>query len=145
MVASGVMSSALAPESLVLRRITFRDHQPSTCFLAPTVRLNLGFILRETCFYTHHTFHLGFPTDVCIYAYGATTAALPWALVWPCVDLRLLKASVAKPPVPRATIRKTFRDAAAESHLGIQEIAGTLPERDSSPGGLFIAMIASGG
>ncbi|KAK1602748.1 hypothetical protein QYE76_016410 [Lolium multiflorum] len=27
--------SALAPESLVLRRITFRDHQPSTCFLAP--------------------------------------------------------------------------------------------------------------
>src|SRR5215208_6142904 len=28
--------SALAPESLVLRRITFRDHQPSTCFLAPT-------------------------------------------------------------------------------------------------------------
>ena len=35
------------------------------------VRLNLGFILRETCFYTHHTFHLGFPTDVCIYAYQA--------------------------------------------------------------------------
>src|SRR5215208_5338464 len=28
--------SALAPESLVLRRITFRDHQPSTCFMAPT-------------------------------------------------------------------------------------------------------------
>src|SRR5215217_6618597 len=28
--------STLAPESLVLRRITFRDHQPSTCFLAPT-------------------------------------------------------------------------------------------------------------
>ncbi|KAK1607694.1 hypothetical protein QYE76_031367 [Lolium multiflorum] len=27
----------LAPESLVLRRITFRDHQPSTCFLAPTM------------------------------------------------------------------------------------------------------------
>ena len=28
--------STLAPESLVLRRITFRDHQPSTCFLTPT-------------------------------------------------------------------------------------------------------------
>jgi hypothetical protein len=28
--------STLAQESLVLRRITFRDHQPSTCFLAPT-------------------------------------------------------------------------------------------------------------
>src|SRR5215213_9307991 len=39
--------SALAPESLVLRRITFRDHQPSTCFLAPTGSINLGFFLRE--------------------------------------------------------------------------------------------------
>src|SRR5215203_1758900 len=28
--------STLAPESLVLRRITFRRHQPSTCFLTPT-------------------------------------------------------------------------------------------------------------
>ena len=28
--------STLAPESLVLRRTTFRHHQPSTCFLAPT-------------------------------------------------------------------------------------------------------------
>src|SRR5215204_4624447 len=27
--------STLAPESLLLRRITFRHHQPSTCFLAP--------------------------------------------------------------------------------------------------------------
>src|SRR5215203_3871697 len=27
--------STLAPESLVLRRTTFRHHQPSTCFLAP--------------------------------------------------------------------------------------------------------------
>jgi hypothetical protein len=26
------------------------------------VRLNLGFILRETCCYAHHTFLLGFPT-----------------------------------------------------------------------------------
>ncbi|KAK1663442.1 hypothetical protein QYE76_051601 [Lolium multiflorum] len=44
-----------------------------TCFLAPWFD-NLGFILRETCFYTHHTFHLGFPTDVCIYAYHAAQA-----------------------------------------------------------------------
>src|SRR5215217_4090356 len=28
--------STLAPESLLLRRITFRHHQPSTCFLTPT-------------------------------------------------------------------------------------------------------------
>ncbi|KAK1605488.1 hypothetical protein QYE76_029161 [Lolium multiflorum] len=34
-------------ESLVLRRITFRDHQPSTCFWLLLVRLNLGFFLRE--------------------------------------------------------------------------------------------------
>ncbi|KAK1609102.1 hypothetical protein QYE76_032775 [Lolium multiflorum] len=50
----------------------------------------------------------------------------------PPLDLpfRLLIASVAKPPVPRATIRKTFRDAAANPISGIQEIAsGTLPER----------------
>src|SRR5215213_10973134 len=59
--------SALAPKSLVLRRTTFRHHQPSTCFLAPPGSINLGFFLRETCFYTHLTFHLGFPTDVCIY------------------------------------------------------------------------------
>ena len=39
--------STLAPESLVLRRITFRDHQPSTCFLAPPGSINLGFFLRE--------------------------------------------------------------------------------------------------
>ncbi|KAK1626436.1 hypothetical protein QYE76_000751 [Lolium multiflorum] len=57
-------------ESLVLRRITFRDHQPSTCFLAPTGSIKPWFHTK-TCFYTHHTFHLGFPTDVCIYAYHA--------------------------------------------------------------------------
>ncbi|KAK1616025.1 hypothetical protein QYE76_021542 [Lolium multiflorum] len=34
-------------ESLVLRRITFRHHQPSTCFLAPPGSINLGFFLRE--------------------------------------------------------------------------------------------------
>ncbi|KAK1614403.1 hypothetical protein QYE76_019920, partial [Lolium multiflorum] len=36
--------SALAPESLVLRRITFRDHQPSTCFLAPTGSIKPWFL-----------------------------------------------------------------------------------------------------
>src|SRR5215203_4610332 len=30
------VDSTLAPESLLLRRITFRHHQPSTCFLTPT-------------------------------------------------------------------------------------------------------------
>ena len=39
--------STLAPESLVLRRTTFRRHQPSTCFLAPPGSINLGFFLRE--------------------------------------------------------------------------------------------------
>ena len=39
--------SALAPESLVLRRTTSRRHQPSTCFLAPPGSINLGFFLRE--------------------------------------------------------------------------------------------------
>ncbi|KAK1608274.1 hypothetical protein QYE76_031947 [Lolium multiflorum] len=54
----------------------------------------------------------------------------PWApRVAPALPFRLLKVSVAKPP-PRATIRKTFRDAAAANPIsGIQEIAsGTLPE-----------------
>ena len=56
--------STLAPESLVLRRTTLRRHQPS-CFLAPTGSINLGFLLRETYYCTHHTFHLGFPTVAC--------------------------------------------------------------------------------
>ena len=36
-----------------------------TCFLTPTGSINLGFLPRETCCCTHHTFHLGFPTSVC--------------------------------------------------------------------------------
>ena len=32
---------------------------------SPTGSINLGFLLRKTCCCTHHTFHLGFPTDVC--------------------------------------------------------------------------------
>ncbi|KAK1663062.1 hypothetical protein QYE76_051221 [Lolium multiflorum] len=65
--------SALAPESLVLRRITFRDHQPSTCFLAPPGSINLGFFRGKTCHCAHHTFLLGFPTDVYIYAHQDKT------------------------------------------------------------------------
>jgi hypothetical protein len=30
--------------------------------LSPTGSINLGFILRETCYCAHHTFLLGFPT-----------------------------------------------------------------------------------
>ncbi|KAK1618564.1 hypothetical protein QYE76_024081 [Lolium multiflorum] len=70
----------------------------------------------------------------------------PWApRVAPALTFRLLKVSVAKPPVPRATIRKTFqRRAAANPISGIQEIASTLPERGFISGGLYTAMVASG-
>src|SRR5215203_2719702 len=72
----------------------------------------------------------------------------PGHLVWPpALPFRLLKASIAKPPVPRATIRKTFqRRRRRESHLGGFRSSTPAPCRrgDSSPGGLFIAMIASG-
>ncbi|KAK1607772.1 hypothetical protein QYE76_031445 [Lolium multiflorum] len=71
----------------------------------------------------------------------------PGPLVWPlALTFRLLKAPVAKPPVPRATIRKTLqRRRRRESHLWDSEIAsGTLPERGFISRGLFIAMIASG-
>ncbi|KAK1661259.1 hypothetical protein QYE76_049418 [Lolium multiflorum] len=69
----------------------------------------------------------------------------PGPLVWPpALTFRLLKASVAKPPVPRATIRKTFRDAAAVPSRGFRRSPPHLPERDSSPGGLYTAMVASG-
>ncbi|KAK1663579.1 hypothetical protein QYE76_051738 [Lolium multiflorum] len=73
---------------------------------------------------------------------GLAPAARPH-LGPPDLPFRLLKASVA--PL-RATIRKTFRDAAAESHLGDSGDRLRHPARrgDSSPGGLFIAMIASG-
>ncbi|KAK1605429.1 hypothetical protein QYE76_029102 [Lolium multiflorum] len=47
---------------------------------------------------------------------------------------------------PRTTIRKTFQTPPPPiPSRGIQEIAsGTLPERESSPGGLYAAMVASG-
>src|SRR5215207_9285732 len=80
---------------------------------------------------------------------GPGRAALPpGLLVWPpALPFRLLKVSFAKPPVPRATIRKTFqRRRRRESHLGGFRRSPPAPCRrgDSSPGGLFIAMIASG-
>ncbi|KAK1662905.1 hypothetical protein QYE76_051064 [Lolium multiflorum] len=71
----------------------------------------------------------------------------PGPLVWPPdLPFRLLKASVAKTPVPRATIRKTFRDAPPRiPSRGIQEIApAPCRERGFISRGLFIAMIASG-
>ncbi|KAK1617713.1 hypothetical protein QYE76_023230 [Lolium multiflorum] len=61
--------SALAPESWCCAASHFATINLQRASWLLLVRLNLGFILRETCFYTHHTFHLGFPTDVCIYAY----------------------------------------------------------------------------
>src|SRR5215217_2362338 len=70
------------------------------------------------------------------------------ALVSPLnLPFRLLKAFVAKTPVPRATIRKTFqRRRRRQSHLGGFRRSPPTPcqRGDSSPGGLFIAMIASG-
>ncbi|KAK1616312.1 hypothetical protein QYE76_021829 [Lolium multiflorum] len=64
------------------------------------------------------------------------------ALVWPprCPFAYLKPPSRNPSTEPR--YGKPSRDAAPRSHLGIQEIASH-PE-DSSPGGLFIAMIASG-
>ncbi|KAK1605653.1 hypothetical protein QYE76_029326 [Lolium multiflorum] len=73
-------------------------------------------------------------------------ADLPGALVWPlALTLRLLKASVAKPPT-ESHDTENLRDAAAANPIsGDSEIAsGTLPERGFISGGLFIAMIASG-
>ena len=65
----------------------------------------------------------------------------------PDLPFRLLKASVTKPPVPRATIRKTFqRRRRRQSHLGGFRRSPPAPCRrgESSPGGLYTAMVASG-
>ena len=67
----------------------------------------------------------------------------------PPLDLpfRLQIASVTKPPVPRATIRKTFqRRRRRQSHLGGFRRSPPAPCRrgESSPGGLYTAMVASG-
>src|SRR5215203_4409909 len=76
-------------------------------------------------------------------------ATLWCGALMPPLDLpfRLLKASVTKPPVPRATIRKTFqRRSRRESHLGGFRRSPPAPCRrgDSSTGGLYTAMVASG-
>ena len=63
--------STLAPESLVLRRTTLRRHQPSTCFLAPTGSINLGFILRENLPLYASYLPLGVPNGRVLYAYQA--------------------------------------------------------------------------
>src|SRR5215213_9727441 len=55
--------STLAPESLVLRRITFRHHQPSTCFLAPPGSIKLGFFLRENLLLCASYLPLGVPNE----------------------------------------------------------------------------------
>src|SRR5215203_4825997 len=65
----------------------------------------------------------------------------------PTLPFRLLKSFVAKTPVPRATIRKTFqRRRRRESHLGGFRRSPPAPCRrgDSSPGGFYTAMVASG-
>jgi hypothetical protein len=45
----------------VLRRTTLRRHQPSTCFLAPTGSINLGFLLRENLLLYASHLPLGVP------------------------------------------------------------------------------------
>ena len=67
----------------------------------------------------------------------------------PPLDLpfRLQIASVTKTPVPRTTIRKTFqRRRRRRSHLGGSRRSPPAPCRrgESSPGGLYAAMVASG-
>ncbi|KAK1670014.1 hypothetical protein QYE76_058173 [Lolium multiflorum] len=75
---------------------------------------------------------------------GARAALVCGALMPPLnIPFRLLKAFVAKTPVPRATIRKTFRARRANPISGDSGDHLRHPE-ESSPGGLFIAMITSG-
>ena len=65
----------------------------------------------------------------------------------PTLPFRLLKLSVAKTLLPRATIRKYFqRRSRRQSHLGGFRRSPPAPcqRGESSPGGLFITMIASG-
>ncbi|KAK1645628.1 hypothetical protein QYE76_063433 [Lolium multiflorum] len=80
-------------------------------------------------------------------------AAWPWprglvcGALAPPLDLpfRLQIAFVAKPPVPRATIRKHYERPPRNPISGIQEIAsGTCRRGESSPEGLYIIMPASG-
>ncbi|KAK1603658.1 hypothetical protein QYE76_027331 [Lolium multiflorum] len=79
---------------------------------------------------------------------GAAPLAAP-AVVWGPVRLltcpSAYKSLRDETPVPRTTIRKTFRDAAPPIPSRDPEIAsGTLPERGIISGGLYAAMVASG-
>ncbi|KAK1692780.1 hypothetical protein QYE76_009477 [Lolium multiflorum] len=68
----------------------------------------------------------------------------PWALVWPlALTLRLLKASVAKPPT-RATIRKTFETPPRIPSRGFWRSPPAPCRRGFISGGLYTAMVASG-
>ena len=80
---------------------------------------------------------------------GARAALACGAPVWPPdLPFRLHIVFVVKPPVPRATIRKTFqrRRRRRQSHLGGFRRSPPAPCRrgELSPGGLFTAMVASG-
>ena len=79
---------------------------------------------------------------------GARAALACGALASPLnLPFSLLIAFVANTPVPRATIRKTFqRRRRRQSHLGGFRRSPPAPCRrgESSPGGLYITMIASG-
>jgi hypothetical protein len=55
-VLTSIVNGALVGESLSLQA------SPSGVCLFPTGLTNLGFLLREICCFTHHTFLLGFPT-----------------------------------------------------------------------------------
>ena len=92
---------------------------------------------------------LGAPHHTLAWPEGGGRAAL-WCgpLVSPLtLPFRLLKASVAKPLMRKTTIRKTLlRRRRRRSHLGGFWRSPPAPCRrgDSSPGGLYTAMVASG-
>ncbi|KAK1662450.1 hypothetical protein QYE76_050609 [Lolium multiflorum] len=70
-------------------------------------------------------------------------------MVWaprcpPALPFHLLKLSVAKTLVPRATIRKSSRDAAAANPISGIRRSPPAPERGIITGGLYITMPASG-
>lgn len=65
--------STLAPESLMLRCTTSHRHQPSTCFLAPTGSINLGFLLRENLLLYTSYLPLGVPNRRVLYRHKEAT------------------------------------------------------------------------
>ncbi|KAK1650692.1 hypothetical protein QYE76_068497 [Lolium multiflorum] len=64
--------STLAPVSLVLRALHSSTNNLHV-LLGSYWFDNLGFLLRKTCRCAHHTFLLGFPTDVYIYGHQASS------------------------------------------------------------------------